>query len=125
VDVRPFPVSVSFDVLHQRTSQNDVQHLQAATNRQYRQVALERLAQEDGLKAVAIGVQFARLGLAWGAVYCGIDITSSSEQQAIETGKCRGILDWLNTYGIQRLAVWTALAFRRAASKWQCDSDHV
>jgi hypothetical protein len=125
VDVRLLRVSVSFNVLRQRTSQNDVQQLVAAANRQYRQVALQRLAQENGLKAVLIGVRFARLGLARGAVPCGVDITATGEQQAIETRKCRDILDWLNTCPIQRLAVWRALAFWRSASKWQCDSDHV
>ena len=118
-------VSVSFNMLHQRAPQNGVQQLQPATNRQYRQVALQRLAQEDGLKAVSIMVQFARLGVAWGAVYGRIDIASSGEQQAIETGNRSDILDWLNTCATQRVAVWTALACRRAASKWQCDSDHV
>jgi hypothetical protein len=73
-------VSVSFNMLQQCTSQNGVQQLQPATNRQYRQVALQRLAQEDDLKAIAIMVQFARLGVAWGAVYGGIDIASSGEQ---------------------------------------------
>jgi hypothetical protein len=112
-------------VLHECSSQNDVQQLQAAANRQYRHVALQCLAQEDGLKAVSIAVRFAGFGLARGTVPCGIDITSSGEQKAIETGNCRDILDWLDTCGSQGLAVRTALAFRRAASKWQCDSDHV
>src|ERR1039457_204209 len=66
-----------------------------------------------------------RSGVAWGAVYGGIDIASSGEQEAIETGNRSDILEWVNTCGTQRVAVWTALACRRAASKWQCDSNHV
>ena len=120
-----FRVPVSFNVLHQATSQNGVQQLQPATNCQYRQVALQRFAQEDGLKAISIAVRLARFGVAYGAVYGGIDVASSGEQKAIETGNRGDVLDWLNTCVIQRLAVWNALAFRRAASKWQCDSDHV
>ena len=76
-------------------------------------------------RSIGIMVQFARLGVAWGAVYGGIDIASSGEQEAIETCNRSDILDWLNTCGTQRVAVWTAPACRRAASKWQCDSDHV
>jgi hypothetical protein len=125
VDVLLLPLSVSINVLHQGTSQRDVQQLQASAYRKYRQVALQRLAQEDSLKGVSIRVRFARLRVARGAVHRGIDIASTGEQQAIETGKCRDILDWLNTCGSQRLTVCGALAFRRSASKWECDSDHV
>ena len=48
--------SVSINVLDQRAAQSDVQQLQATANRENRQVAIQCLAQENGLQVVSVVV---------------------------------------------------------------------
>ena len=116
---------VSFYVLVQCAAESGVHQLQSPANREDGEVAVQGLAQQSQLHGVASMIRADRLRVACGAVYRGIDITSSSEYQTIECCERRGVLDRLNSHGIERVTVRRPFAFRRTASKRQCDSDHA
>ncbi len=71
-------------VLDEVAAARDVQHLEAAADREHRQVARERRLEQRELAAVALGVRARRLRMRLGAVLVGLEVVAAGEDEAVE-----------------------------------------
>ena len=71
-------------VLDEVAAARDVQHLEAAADREHRHVARERGLEQRELAAVALGVRSVRLRMRLGAVLLRIEVVAAGEEQAVE-----------------------------------------
>src|SRR5579872_4458983 len=70
------------DVLNQRATQSDIQHLYAATDRERRQSPLPRPVEQRQLRGIAPGMNGAQVRMGLGAIPRGCDVLAAGQHQS-------------------------------------------
>ena len=87
-DDRSVLLAVSLDVLDQRATVRDVDHLEAPADREHRDVALPRLRDERELERVAPRVGGLGLRVDRRAVARGLHVLATAEAERVELVRC-------------------------------------